>query len=253
MTDADQARLFQWRDVALKNGVAQLDFDLAEEPAMGSWLIHVKPYQEKDDEITADFLVSENVLPKFEVQVTPPNVRRTPARLKLEASIIPFVCFQLVLFDSNETSFKVCSSYTHGGKVKGNANVTFFSEFRANYWRAPPQVLSIEKETNQLVDGCVEVKLNNTEITLLGSKGPIQVRAVVEEAVTGSKQNSTSIVDVKNTALQLQTGSSSTNHIIGGFPYVGKVVAVSHNGQVLANTKLRVCSRLFTDVEEVKC
>ena len=46
--------------------------------------------------------------------------------------------------------------------------------------------------------------------------------------------------------------ASPREHIIGGFPYVGRVVVTSHDGAPVPDTQLEVCARLFTDVNEVK-
>jgi hypothetical protein len=74
--------------------------------------------------------VSESVLPKFEVTVEGPST---------------------ILRDSLEETFKVCARYTHGSHVKGNANITFFSNYQdGTWWRAPVNTINIFKEKNLL-------------------------------------------------------------------------------------------------------
>ena len=142
----------------------------------------MKALEDKDKETVATFKVSENVLPKFEVTLKTPD---------------------FVLFDTEEENFKVCGVYTHGGKVKGTANVTFYSEFRQNYWRAPLQRIDIVKK-QELENGCAALKLNNTEIKTLASKGPIKIFAVVKERVTATQQNITESITVQNTAVEIK-------------------------------------------------
>jgi hypothetical protein len=57
----------------------------------------------------------------------------------------------IILRDSLEETFKVCARYTHGSKVKGSANVTFFSTHQENaWWRSPVTIVNILKEKNPL-------------------------------------------------------------------------------------------------------
>ena len=127
--DPSDARLLQWTDVELKNGLAQMSFALGDEPTLGIWKI--KADLEKSGGIVeATFTVSESVLPKFEVTIEGPSV---------------------ILRDSLEETFKVCARYTHGSHVKGNANLTFFSTHSdGTWWRAPVTTVNILKEKNQL-------------------------------------------------------------------------------------------------------
>ena len=126
--DPSDSRLAQWKDVKLKNGLAQLSIPLGDEPSLGTW--HVKADLESSGIIEAAFTVSESVLPKFEVTIEGPSV---------------------ILRDSLEETIKVCARYTHGSNVKGTANVTFFSTHQAGtWWRAPVTTVNILKEKNQL-------------------------------------------------------------------------------------------------------
>ena len=105
--DPSDSILAQWKQVSLKNGLAQLSIPLGEEPALGTWKIKADLELEGIEEVT--FTVSESVLPKFEVTIVGPST---------------------ILRDSIEETFKVCAKYTHGSNVKGNANVTFISTYQ---------------------------------------------------------------------------------------------------------------------------
>jgi hypothetical protein len=45
---------------------------------------------------------------------------------------------------------------------------------------------------------------------------------------------------------------SSTDHIVGGFPYVGSVKTIRHDGSAMPSVKLNLCSRLYSDVDEMR-
>ena len=127
--DPSDSRLAQWKDVELKNGLAQLSFALGDEPTLGIWKIKAD-LEKAGGIIEATFTVSESVLPKFEVTIEGPSV---------------------ILRDSLEETLKVCARYTHGSNVKGNANLTFFSTHsEGTWWRAPVTTVNILKEKNQL-------------------------------------------------------------------------------------------------------
>ena len=58
--------------------------------------------------------MNENVLPKYEVIVESEQ--------------------KVILKDGLSAAFRICGKYTHGGRVKGEANVTITSTHRPNYW-----------------------------------------------------------------------------------------------------------------------
>ena len=45
---------------------------------------------------------------------------------------------------------------------------------------------------------------------------------------------------------------SSTDHILGGFPYVGSLKALDHDGSAKPDVKINVCTRLFSDIDTMR-
>eukprot|EP00095_Tigriopus_kingsejongensis_P009746 maker-scaffold1177_size57108-snap-gene-0.11 protein:Tk09746 transcript:maker-scaffold1177_size57108-snap-gene-0.11-mRNA-1 annotation:"alpha-2-macroglobiln splicing variant 1 precursor" len=232
ITDPSDARLAQWKDVALQSGFAQMDMELSEEPLLGQWTIHLKHDTTKDEE-KFTFVVSENVLPKFEVTLQAPNV---------------------MIRDSEFHNFTLCAKYTHGGNVKGLANITFFSEFKAgNYWRAP----TLRKEFNKIVEkveeGCANFALNQSEIAELTNKTTtIQAFAAFIEDVTQTEHNTTWEDKVHFSPFAIEFGGSAEDHIVGQFPYVGEIFALKHDKSPMADTTVEVCINLFTSLSEMR-
>lgn len=233
ITDPSDARLAQWKNVDLQNGLAQLEMELSDEPLLGSWTIHVK-HDEGQDPQKSTFLVSENVLPKFEVKITPPT---------------------MLIRDSEFHNFTVCAKYTHGESVKGLLNVTFFSEFKAgNYWRAPTLKQEYVKVVESVDDeGCGKVALNMTEVAEMTNKtATIQAFASFTEAVTGVQLNATWEGNVQYTPFTIEFGGSSEEHIIGQFPYVGEVSVLQHDKAPLADIPLEICVKLYTSLDKLR-
>ena len=113
VSDPANNRLKQWKDVETKQGIAQLSMKLDEEPTLGEWHINAKFGINGTQNDKVVFKVSENVLPKFQVNIESPKV---------------------VYRDTEEQNFQICATYTHGGKVKGSVNTTFLVKHRSNYW-----------------------------------------------------------------------------------------------------------------------
>jgi len=230
--DPSGSRLQQWRNLALNLGIAQVSYTLPNEPNLGKWKIMAKYGVNGTVEGKSEFEVNEVTLPSFEVTVDGPEV---------------------VLKDSQEETFEVCAKYTHGANIKGRANVTISTKYKSgDYWRAPIVTQSI----NRLVDinGCTEITLNSTEVQSLTSKlTPLTVEAEVKEESTGEKQNvKKENVEVKNTAFKIEAGTSPTEHILTGFPYVGNMKVVDHAGKSMSNVNFQLCARLYTSLQDLR-
>ena len=68
--DPRSRRLAQWKAQELTKGLLQLEYQLSEEPELGTWQIHFRAGPVTD---SVDFKVSEYVLPKFEVKQSVPQ------------------------------------------------------------------------------------------------------------------------------------------------------------------------------------
>ena len=229
--DPTRARIAQWKDVSLVRGIAQVEMDLPEEPTLGVWTIHVKYHEEKEEQ-QSSFKVSENVPPKFEVTIDAPKH---------------------ILRNSNETTFKICATYTHGQKVKGSLNATVYSQFKAgSYWRAPLVTLNITRLVD-LEDGCQEVKINATELSYLAARSAtLRVNATVTEGVTQVQHNTSWKGVVQYSPFEIDFGGSAKEHMVSGFPYVGEIKAAFFDGTPMEGVKLSVCARLFTSLKKLR-
>ena len=235
VTDPANNRLEQWRNTKTKHGMAQFSMTLDEEPSLGTWKVHTK-FGENGTQQTEEvsFTVSENVLPKFEVTLDAPDV---------------------IYRDTLEQDFKACAKYTHGGNVKGSLDITFSVQYKETYWRSPIKYVKINKTVDELVNGCATVFLNNTEILKLAEKSSdIKINVVAQEEGTGTQQDTIGRTAIKDVPFMLDFGGSTKEHIVapGAFPYVGRVKAVRHSKEVVANIKLQICTRLFTSLDKMR-
>ena len=230
--DPSGSRMAQWRDQPLRKGIIQVSYTLDEEPNLGKWKIMAKYGENGTVEGKSMFEVNEVTLPSFEVTLDG---------------------LQVVLKDSVEETFEVCAKYTHGANVKGQVNVTISTKYKTgNYWRAPKKTVAVNRLVD--IDGCTEVTLNETEVQTLTEKStPLTIVAVVKEEATGEKQGaSKEDIEVKNTAFKIEAGTSPDEHILTGFPYVGQMKVVDHEGQSVSNTQITLCARLYTSLQELR-
>ena len=230
--DPSGSRMAQWRDQPLRKGIIQVSYTLDEEPNLGKWKIMAKYGENGTVEGKSMFEVNEVTLPSFEVTLDG---------------------LQVVLKDSVEETFEVCAKYTHGANVKGQVNVTISTKYKTgNYWRAPKKTVAVNRLVD--IDGCTEVTLNETEVQTLTEKStPLTIEAVVKEEATGEKQGaSKEDIEVKNTAFKIEAGTSPDEHILTGFPYVGQMKVVDHEGQAVSNTQITLCARLYTSLQELR-
>jgi hypothetical protein len=200
VNDANGNRLHQWKNLALNKGLAQVSFNLTEEPDMGKWEVKAKiSYGNgSSQEIKAPFEVNEAVLPTFEVTAEAPKV---------------------VLKESQEEHVKVCAKYTHGANVKGKANVTVSTKYKSgSHWNAAYVYVNVEKLVE--VDGCTEVKLNSTDMKKLTEKSTdLSFKVTVKEEVSKEVQEKTiDNVSVQDVAFKIEAGTSPRSHILNAFP-----------------------------------
>ena len=95
---------------------------------------------------------------------------------------------------------------------------------------------------------------NSEEVQKLTKKStPLKIEAVFKEEATGEKQEAVKEgIEVKNTAFKIEATTSPTEHILTGFPYVGQMKVVDHEGQVVPRTQINLCARLYTSLQELR-
>ena len=237
--DPSGSRLHQWKDVELKQGLAQVTpYKLTDEAALGKWTVKAS-FTERENVTTTKevkFEVNENTLPSFEVTIDAPKY---------------------MLRDSKQEIIQVCAKYTHGAKVKGQANVTIsYNSNIGNRWRPRYVPVVLFNDLVPLEDGCSKLEFNSSLISSILNKKLTsypKVFAEVKESATGEKQNATHPeIVVKDTPFEIDAGTSPAEYIISGFPYVGHFHVQDHAGKAMPNVVFDVCTRLYSSLEKMK-
>eukprot|EP00092_Neocalanus_flemingeri_P108736 GFUD01139655.1.p1 GENE.GFUD01139655.1~~GFUD01139655.1.p1 ORF type:complete len:1716 (-),score=430.19 GFUD01139655.1:66-5213(-) len=228
--DPRNRRIAQWKNQKLDKGLMQQEFKLSEEPELGTWTINFKagPLKEK-----TTFVVSEYVLPKFEVTVEPPAA---------------------ILRDALEAKWLVCAKYTHGGSVKGQVKGNFTSTYQRRTWRPPPPIVkNIEfVKTVSADDDCATITLTSDQIKELTEKvDKFDLKIEFEEEGTGTTEKASWGGALVDEAIKLDIGSSSQQFILGGFPYSAEFKVNDHDGSPREDD-IEVCVRLFKDANEIR-
>ena len=228
--DPRNRRIAQWKDQDLDKGLMQQQFQLSEEPELGTWTINFKAGSIKD---RTTFTVSEYVLPKYEVTIDPPAA---------------------ILRDAQLVEWKVCAKYTHGGSVKGQVKANFTSIYQRRTWRPPPPIvktIELLKKVNADID-CAKITLNSEQIKELTEKvDNFNLYIEFEEEGTGTVEKAKWSGNLVNEAIKLDIGSSSEQFILGGFPYVAEFGVKNHDDSPREDD-IEVCVRLFKDVKEIR-
>ncbi|XP_067387170.1 alpha-2-macroglobulin-like protein 1 [Emydura macquarii macquarii] len=111
LQDPNSNRIGQWLDVRPRQGIADLSFQLADEPSLGTYTITVG-----GTKASSTFSVEEHVLPKFEVFFEGPT--------------------QIYTLDKT-FPLRVCGRYTYGRAVQGTVRVTLCQ--KAWQYKRPPR------------------------------------------------------------------------------------------------------------------
>jgi alpha-2-macroglobulin len=228
--DPRNRRIDQWTNLGLEKGIMQEVFKLSEEPELGTWTINFKAGQLKEK---ATFMVSEYVLPKFEVSIEPPAA---------------------ILRDAEEANWKVCAKYTHGGSVKGQMKAYFTSKWiKRRSWKREYIVRSFNFTEDVSADNdCATVTLTSMQIQNLTERvDKFYLNIEYEEEGTGTTKTSKWSGSLVDEAINLEIGSSSRQFILGGFPYVGEFDVTDHDGTPIEED-IEVCVRLFKDSSEIR-
>jgi len=224
-------RLAQWTDQKLEHGMVQQQMRLSKEPELGTWTIKIKS-GEVDEQ--AKFLVSEYVLPKFEVKLKSP-----PAVLK----------------NAEKADWEVCGVFTHGGSVKGVVKANFSSKYQQRTWRPPPPIIKsivMEVEVGSGQD-CAVLTLNSEQIKNITEKvEDFQLEVEFVEAGTSTIEKAEWKGRLVDKALLLDIGTSSNQFILGGFPYTGQFRVTGHDKSPRVSEELEVCVHLYRDIAEVR-
>ncbi|XP_049537271.1 CD109 antigen-like isoform X10 [Anopheles darlingi] len=202
INDGKGNRIKQWKNGTLVKGVFESELTLSEAPVLGPWSINLDVLGTKHNKA---FEVDEYVLPKFEVTIESPGI---------------------TTFKDGKVKVIVRSKYTYGKPVKGEATVSVMPEFRFHYVQPDAKGVVTRKVIPIDGKGSVEFDLRE-EVQLQGDYARTVVfEAVVEEELTGRKQNATTKVMIYDRRYKMELVKSDDNYK-PGLPYTAWL-KVSH-------------------------
>ncbi|CAG0906261.1 unnamed protein product, partial [Darwinula stevensoni] len=200
-------RIAQWMEPSSTTGFVQLQFQLSQEPPLGTWKIRVDA-RGKSREEEKQFEVAEYILPKYSVAIHPPKV---------------------LLGDASTLDLDICARYTHGGAVEGELTL-----------RVEPKISILEtlrddypglvKEFNLDLDRYTPIKGCHKASIPAGSLGmddrelnpsSVNVTATVAEEGTGVRFTESVILEVERNPLEFDFHFTPT-HFKPGFVYNGR-------------------------------
>uniref|UniRef100_A0A2M4A166 CD109 antigen n=2 Tax=Anopheles triannulatus TaxID=58253 RepID=A0A2M4A166_9DIPT len=202
INDGKGNRIKQWKNGTLVKGVFESQLTLSAAPVLGGWSINVDVLGTKHNKA---FEVDEYVLPKFEVTIESPGI---------------------TTFKDGKVKVIVRSKYTYGKPVKGQATVSVMPEFRFHYVQPDAKGVVTRKVIPIDGKGSVEFDLRD-EVQLQGDYARnVVFEAIVEEDLTGRKQNASTKVMIYDRRYKMELVKSDDNYK-PGLPYTAWL-KVSH-------------------------
>nr|BAR45603.1 alpha-2-macroglobulin 3 [Ammothea sp. RS-2014] len=211
----NEVRVAQWLGIQNENGLVQLDMQLSDEPTLGLWKIYVEIQGHKREQ---GFEVSEYVLPKFEVTVTPPT------------TLFP---------DSDSATWKICAKYTYGKGVEGVLTAEI-ENTATKYWRIP-----MKRNLETKINECYNWTLRKEDSFWNGIDldfGVINVSAKVKESGTDIEFSSSSSTKVERWPYTIEGRSNEDRYYFRpGLPYFGEFVVKKPDKEPAADVLILVC------------
>ncbi|KAM4031364.1 alpha-2-macroglobulin-like protein 1 [Anomaloglossus baeobatrachus] len=218
--DPQRNRIAQWKNVHADSGIAQLQYDLSPEAALGA-------YKVQTEKGSHSFSVEEYILPKFDVSIEGPD--------------------KISIMDEKAT-FSASGVYTFGEKVPGNVTLTVSQKKRPRYWgwRMPVEEngdkghlrIPYNGKTDRSGKLTVELDLSQFRLRDYNYQRQLEVEASVEEDGTGV----TFSAPIKIISLQAQltkiTFTGTKRYYQPGAPYRGKLVLESYDGNRIGGKKV---------------
>uniref|UniRef100_A0A1Y9H2W1 CD109 antigen n=1 Tax=Anopheles dirus TaxID=7168 RepID=A0A1Y9H2W1_9DIPT len=205
INDGKANRIKQWKEGKLVKGVFESELTLSTAPVLGAWSINVEVLGTKHNKV---FEVDEYVLPKFEVTVESPGI---------------------TTFKDGKVKAIIRSKYTYGKPVKGEATVSASPEFRFHYVQPFAKDVITRKVIPIDGKGSVEFDLRE-ELHLEGDyTRNIVIEAVVEEELTGRKQNSSAKITIHDRRYKMELVKSDDN-FKPGLPYTARLKVTYQDG-----------------------
>ncbi|NXE56687.1 A2ML1 protein, partial [Casuarius casuarius] len=211
--DPKNNRIGQWLDVMPQDGIADLSFQLTDEPLLGTYVINVtkrKAY--------GSFSVQEYGLPKFEVIFDGP----------------------IQIYALDETfPLRVCGRYTYGKGVQGMVHVSLCQKIAPFLYNTskPDLCQEFNKQTDKM--GCffTSVTLSSFSQDFWYYQDSILVEASLVENGTGVQINASSQIPISRTTARAMFETPNA-YYIPGVPYRGKIKLQDHHGNGMKNKKV---------------
>ncbi|NXR73916.1 A2ML1 protein, partial [Pycnonotus jocosus] len=219
-SDPKNNQIEQWQDVVPRDGIAELSFQLSDEPLLGTYVINVTSAG-----AYGSFSVKEQVLPKFEVIFEVPK--------------------QIYALD---TAFllRVCGRYTRGKSVQGMVHVSLCQKI-APFLPTDSKPDLCHKFSNQTDEaGCffTNVSLSSFSRDFRYYRDSIDAEASLVEDATGVQINTSSQILISRTAARA-VFETPNEYYIPGVPYRGKIKVQDHYGTGMKNKKVYLVIRFM--------
>ncbi|XP_053874523.1 alpha-2-macroglobulin-like protein 1 [Malaclemys terrapin pileata] len=211
LQDPNNNRIGQWLDVAPQEGIADLYFQLAAEPPLGTYIISVAK-----EKAHSSFSVEEYVLPKFEVVFEEPT--------------------QIYALDKT-FPLRVCGRYTYGKGVQGTIQVSLCQK---SWWyfystQRPPLCHHYNNQTDKM--GCFSTSVYLSSFNQISPDYRSNVDAVVTLVEDGTEVQ----VNASHSFFISRTAGTATFEEVNPYYYTGeiyrgKIKIVDHQGKAMNNT-----------------
>ncbi|XP_063818602.1 alpha-2-macroglobulin-like protein 1 isoform X2 [Pseudophryne corroboree] len=203
--------IYQWLNVQTATCIADLSFQLSNDPILGIYTINVE-----NGLASQTFVVNEEVLPRFDVTIENPSV----------------------IFAADPSfTLRVCARYTYGRGVHGNVIATLCRQ--AN-WQNVAACTTVTGVTD--VTGCLNALVNTSIFNLTGSEYfdyNVDVNADVKEIGTGVNFTVSQIIPISFSAGMLSFVEMDF-YYKAGHQYKITLVVQDRNGAPLKFTKASV-------------
>ncbi|XP_040594422.1 alpha-2-macroglobulin-like protein 1 isoform X3 [Mesocricetus auratus] len=214
LQDPNNNRIAQWLEVAPRQGIVDLTFQLAPEATLGTYTVTVA-----EGKTFSTFSVEEYVLPRFEVDVLEPR--------------------QLSTMD-DVFSVKVCAKYTYGKPVQGAVKVSACQKAYTYWYREsereqlPDKCKNLSGRTDKA--GCFSASVDMSAFNLTGYtySHSINIVASVVEEGTGLEANTTRDIYISS-KMGSMTFEDTNNFYYPSFPFSGKIRVRGRDNSLLKN------------------
>ncbi|XP_010179777.1 PREDICTED: alpha-2-macroglobulin-like protein 1 [Mesitornis unicolor] len=213
LQDPKNNRIEQWLDVVPQDGIADLSFQLSDEPLLGMYIINVT-----NAKAYGSFSVEEYVMPKFEVIFEAPD--------------------QIYALDKT-FPLRVCGRYTYGKGIQGMIHVSLCQKIAPFLPSASKPDLCQEFSNQTDETGCffTNVSLSSFSRDFRYYQDSIAAEASLVEDGTETQVNAThKLLISKIGGLALFDDVNSYYHT--GEMYSGKVKVIDYQGKALKNKEV---------------